>query len=207
MAQMAFYVDSSVCTNCKACQVACQQKNDLPAAIAWRKVMSYGGGSWIEKDGYYVPDGVFRYFLSTACNHCAAPACLAVCPVNAIVKDGDNGVVWINQDICIGCRSCEEACPYSVPAFDDATGKDVKCDMCRDYLAVGKLPMCVATCSQRALDFGEMQDLMVKYPDAVESIEPLPVPTTGPSLLIKPHKDAQESGKGTGRILNLPEEL
>ncbi|MGV8083829.1 MAG: 4Fe-4S dicluster domain-containing protein [Coriobacteriia bacterium] len=207
MAQMAFYVDSSVCTSCKTCQVACQQKNELPTAIVWRRVYQYGGGKWVDKGAYQVPDGVFRYFVSATCNHCASPACMAVCPVDAITKEEENGAVWINKKVCIGCRSCEEACPYSIPVFDEKAGVEVKCDMCRDYLAQDKVPICVTSCSQRALDFGDLKELKAKYPDAVNNIEPLPKPTTYPSLLIKPHKDAQESGKGTGHILNLPYEF
>ncbi|MDR1184231.1 MAG: hypothetical protein LBK67_05495, partial [Coriobacteriales bacterium] len=64
MAQMAFYVDSGVCTGCKTCQVVCQQKNNLPAALVWRRVYQYGGGEWADKGGFQVPNGVFRYFLS-----------------------------------------------------------------------------------------------------------------------------------------------
>jgi anaerobic dimethyl sulfoxide reductase subunit B (iron-sulfur subunit) len=204
---MAFYVDSSVCTSCKTCQVVCQQKNELPTDILWRRVLHYGGGTWTDKGTYHVPDGVFRYFVSLSCNHCAAPACMAVCPVSAILKDEDTGAVWIDQEACIGCRSCEEACPYAIPVLDEETGKEVKCDMCRDYLAQGKTPLCVVTCSQRVLDFGDIDELRAKYPDATDAIEPLPVPTTGPSLLVRPHKDAQKSGEGTGQLLNLPYEL
>jgi anaerobic dimethyl sulfoxide reductase subunit B (iron-sulfur subunit) len=207
MAQMAFYVDSNVCTGCKACQVVCQQKNELPTSLVWRRVLNYGGGSWTDKGSYQVPNGVFRYFVPLACNHCAVPACLVVCPVSAIMKDGETGVVWIDQELCIGCRSCEEACPYSIPVFNEATGKEVKCDMCRDYLAEDKTPICVVTCNQRALDFGDIEELKAKYPDTSDAIEPLPVPSTAPSLLIHPHKDAQKSGEGTGRILNLPYEF
>ncbi|MDR3053184.1 MAG: 4Fe-4S binding protein, partial [Coriobacteriales bacterium] len=127
-------------------------------------------------------------------------------PVSAITKDGETGAVWIDQEVCIGCRSCEGACPYSIPVLNEETGKEVKCDMCRDYLAQDKLPICVATCHQRALDFGEIEELKAKYPDATDAIEPLPQPSTGPSLLVRPHKDAQRSGEGTGRILNLPYE-
>ncbi|MDR0513592.1 MAG: 4Fe-4S dicluster domain-containing protein [Coriobacteriaceae bacterium] len=206
MAQMAFYFDSRVCTGCKACQVACQQKNELPAALVWRRVLTYGGGKWVDKGSHHVPEGVFRYFVSAACNHCAAPACMAVCPVDAIAKDDQTGAVWINQDICIGCGSCETACPYMIPMLDERTGKEVKCDMCRDYLAQDKLPLCVVSCNQRALDFGEQEALQAKYPDTTDAVEPLPLPTTAPSILIRPHQDAQKSGEGTGRILNLPYE-
>jgi anaerobic dimethyl sulfoxide reductase subunit B (iron-sulfur subunit) len=61
--------------------------------------------------------------------------------VSAILKDEDTGAVWIDQETCIGCRSCEQACPYNIPVLNEDTGSEVKCDMCRDYLAEGKMPI------------------------------------------------------------------
>jgi anaerobic dimethyl sulfoxide reductase subunit B (iron-sulfur subunit) len=207
MAQLGFLFDSTICTGCKTCQVACQDKSNLSASLLFRRVFYYGGGNWEIKNDLPVANGVFRYFVSDACNHCAAPACIAACPVSAIVKDEENGVVWIDGEVCIGCKSCSTACPYAAPVFDEETGIERKCDFCRDLLAEGKEPACINGCNQRALKFGVYEELKSQYPDAVDNVEPLPVPSTGPSLLIRPHKDAQESGKGTGEILNMPEEL
>jgi len=91
--------------------------------------------------------------------------------------------------------------------FDEIHGVDRKCDMCEDYVLKGQVPACVEACTQRVMQFGELDELKAMYPDAVDAIEPLPVPTTGPSLLMKPHKDAQASGTGTGYIMSMPEEL
>nr|WP_237267830.1 4Fe-4S dicluster domain-containing protein [Tessaracoccus flavus] len=75
-----------------------------------------------------------------------------------------------------------------------------KCDLCRDRLAVGEKPACVAACPSRALDFGEIEDLRQRY-GSEAGIEPLPDPRiTQPNLVIKPHPAAQSSGQGTGRI-------
>jgi anaerobic dimethyl sulfoxide reductase subunit B (iron-sulfur subunit) len=207
MTQYAFYVNTASCTGCKSCQVACQDKNDLPAAMLWRRVLQYGGGSWEKKGASYVPIGVFRYYVSVACNHCAAPACMAACPVGAIAKDPNNGIVTIDGDACIGCRACEDACPYGAPVFDEVSGIERKCDMCADYVSWGKRPMCVDACPQRVMDFGEIEALRAKYPGTSDALEPLPLPTTAPSLLLRAHKDAQASGQGSGHVLNMPEEL
>ena len=119
MTQYAFYFDSNRCTGCRACQVACKENHGLGVDMLWRRVYEYQGGSWKLNDvGSYVPDGVFGYFVSVACNHCANPACVQVCPTGAMQKDGETGIVWTDHEVCIGCRACQAACPYHAPSFD-----------------------------------------------------------------------------------------
>jgi len=82
-----------------------------------------------------------------------------------------------------------------------------KCTFCEDLLAKGENPACVDACVMRCLDYGELEELRQKY-GALAAIEPLPTAEiTQPSLVITPHKHAQLSGQGTGRILNLAEEV
>jgi anaerobic dimethyl sulfoxide reductase subunit B (iron-sulfur subunit) len=204
--QMAFYFDASACIGCKVCQVACQDKNELPPEILWRRVFEYAGGSWIDRGNYYAPNNLFRYFLSTACQHCEEPVCRDVCPAGAITKRAD-GIVLIDEDKCIGCRYCEWACPYGAPQFREDLGVMTKCTFCEDLLAKGENPACVDACVMRCLDYGELEELRQKY-GALAAIEPLPTAEiTQPALVITPHKHAQLSGQGTGRILNLAEEV
>ncbi|MBI5880366.1 MAG: dimethylsulfoxide reductase subunit B [Chloroflexi bacterium] len=207
--QLGFYFNASACTACKACQVACQDKNNLSAAMRWRRVVSYGGGSWVpdpQNAGLMLPNNVFVYSISSACYHCVNPLCAEVCPAAAISKK-DNGLVLINQEQCIGCRYCEWACPYGAPAYDQARAVMTKCTGCDDLVAQGKNPVCVDACVMRAIEFGDIEQLRAKY-GHVDSIEPLPeAKYTGPAVVITPHKHSQASGKGTGKILNLPEEV
>jgi anaerobic dimethyl sulfoxide reductase subunit B (iron-sulfur subunit) len=206
--QFAFYFDASACADCKACQVACQDKNNLPPAMLWRRVFQYNGGSWIPDysiPGLYRANNVFSYSISIACLHCQRPICVSVCPTAAITKR-DDGVVLIDQEKCIGCRYCEWACPYGAPVFDQTRGVMTKCTLCQDLLAQGQNPACVDACPVRALEFGELEELQAKY-GTVNNIEPLPsAEITAPSLVIRPHKDSQQSGRGTGELANLPEE-
>lgn len=209
MTQYGFFVNSSICTGCRTCQVACQDKNDLAAEILWRRVYDYGGGSWVDSgNGTLVPEGVFRYFLSAACNHCEVPACVESCPTGAMQKDDETGIVWSDHEVCIACESCVSACPYGAPVLDAVNGYVTKCDMCRDQISEGGKPECVLSCPMRALDWGAFEELADTYPDAVVGdVEPLPVPATGPRVLIGAHSKAQKSGQGAGRILNMEEEL
>ncbi len=207
--QLGFYFNASACTACKACQVACQDKNNLPAAMRWRRVVSYGGGSWVpdpQNAGLMLPNNVFVYSISSACYHCVNPLCAEVCPAAAISKK-DNGLVLINQDQCIGCRYCEWACPYGAPTYDQTRAVMTKCTGCDDLVAQGQNLACVDACVMRALEFGDIDQLRAKYGN-VNAIEPLPeAKYTSPAVVITPHKHSQASGKGMGRILNLPEEV
>jgi anaerobic dimethyl sulfoxide reductase subunit B (iron-sulfur subunit) len=207
--QLGFYFDSSACVNCKVCQIACQDKNNLPPHLRWRRVLTYGGGGWMphpSQPGMYVANNIFSYAVSLSCMHCERPACVENCPTGAISKR-DDGIVYIDQDKCIGCRYCEWACPYGAPQFIEERGVMSKCNFCMDLLDQGGRPACVDACVMRALDFGEIDELRAKYGD-MAAIEPLPdASLTQPAVVITPHKHAQKSGTGTGRILNLQEEL
>ncbi len=204
--QLAFHFNASACADCKACQIACQDKNNLPASMLWRRVIQYEGGNWVRQGNTMHPSGVFSYSVSISCMHCQNPACVQVCPAGAATKRED-GVVLIDQTKCIGCRYCEWACPYGAVHFNEAKGVMTKCTFCEDLLAQGQNPACVDACVMRAIEFGELDDLRAKYGDT-NAIEPLPEASiTNPSIVITPHKNAQASGTGTGKISNLPEEV
>lgn len=207
--QLGFYFNASICIGCKACQTACADKNDLTNGILFRRVFEYGGGDWVPDSqipDLYLASNVHTYAVSTACMHCEQPICVDVCPTGAITK-GENGVVLIDKEKCIGCRYCEWACPYGAPQFNEAAGYMTKCDLCNDLLAKGENPACTDACVMRALEVGELDELRAKYGN-VNAIEPLPIATiTEPALVITPHKNAQLSGMGTGKIQNLSEEV
>jgi anaerobic dimethyl sulfoxide reductase subunit B (iron-sulfur subunit) len=203
--QLAFYFDASACTGCKACQIACQDKNQLSKDVLWRRVISYSGGGWNVQEGFWFPNNVFSYAVSTACNHCQDPVCTKVCPTTAITKRED-GIVLIDDSKCIGCRYCAWACPYAAPDFDEDTGKMTKCTFCSDYIDAGQPPACVAACPSRALNFGELSDLRTKYGSENE-IAPLPPANlTEPSLVLTPSPKAEQTKTGTGKLAN-PEEV
>lgn len=205
--QYAFHFDASACNGCKACTIACKSKNDLPVGITWRRVYEYGGGGWVqdkEDRNLMIPNNIYAYAMSVACMHCEKPLCAEVCPTGAITK-GEDGIVVIDAEKCIGCRYCEWACPYGAPQFDEEAGNMTKCDMCQDLVEQGMVPDCVSSCVMRALDFGELEEMREKY-GTVNAIEPLPeAKYTKPALVITPHRHSQPSGQGTGRILDMEE--
>jgi len=199
-ANYGFFFDQTLCTGCKACEISCIDKHDLPLGVIWRRVAEYSGGTW-QRDGATVTPSIFAYYTSVACNHCDNPACVAACPTTAMTKR-DDGTVYVDDSKCVGCRYCEWACPYTAPALNPETGHMTKCDLCYDYRAAGQTPACVAACPSRALDWGPIDDLRKTYGNQA-GIAPLPDPgITGPHLVIRPHRDAQSWNSAHGAINN-----
>lgn len=213
-----FYVDTSGCTGCKACQIACKDKNQLPVGVLWRRVIEVQGGSWIAHQPVEFspaaagPAGplpvwqtsTFAYFISAACMHCEAPICVEVCPTQALQQRPD-GVVWIDAQRCLGCRYCEMACPYKAPQFDPSQGVMTKCDFCFDLLDQGGQPACVSACQMRVLHFGDLAALQAHYGDQA-GLFPLPDPAlTGPALVLTPHRAARRHDQPDAQIGNQEE--
>ena len=176
MTQYGFYFDSTRCTGCRTCEMACKDYNDLPASYAFRRVFDYEGGDWKDNgDGTFEPTS-WAYHVSMACNHCEMPACVANCPQGALEKDADTGLVSRDEEKCIGCGTCVKSCPYEVPVVDTETMKSMKCDGCAARVAEGKMPICVDACPLRALEFGDIEELRTAHPDAVDGIAPMASP-------------------------------
>ena len=159
MVQYAFHLNGGICTGCKTCQVACKETYKLPVNNLYRKVYNYQGGSWKPTEaGHYVPEGVFGYFVSMACNHCVDPACVANCPTGAMHKREEDGIVESDHSVCIGCGTCAQSCPYGAPVVADDLGYAMKCDFCRPRVERGEEPLCVCSCPAEARVFGEISD-------------------------------------------------
>jgi len=185
--QYAFLVNSDACSGCKTCQVACKDKNELPAGVHWRKVYEVTAGGWQETEGAWVST-VAAYNLSAACHHCLNPLCAPPCPTQAIWKT-ENGIVLIDENLCRNCRACIWACPYGAIYFNPVLNTTTKCDFCLGYLEAGMIPACVAACPNRALDFGDFAELKKKHGD-LNRVFPLPASSlAAPALVIIPHRN------------------
>lgn len=182
MSPLGFYFDMNRCIGCKACQIACKDVNDLEVGTLFRKVVHYETGSFPEV-------GAFNY--SATCNHCAKPQCVEVCPVGAMHK-AEDGTVQHDDDACLGCQYCVMACPYGVPQFVEQLGITKKCTSCAPLRAQGEEPACVASCTMRCIDFGDLDELREKH--GVEGVRDLSIlpdsSITEPSLIVSPKNEA-----------------
>ena len=204
MAQMGFLIKSAQCSGCKACELACKAIHNFEIGPRARRVREVCGGGWSvdEKTGVCHPSGVFTYSVSYSCGHCDNPACVAVCPTGAHAKDEETGLVTIDQEQCIGCKSCIQACPYGAPQFVEAKGVTEKCDMCAELRSYGEEPACVAICPQRALKVGDIDELRAEFGDCAD-VAPLPSSAdTAPNVVIVAHRNAK-TNLADVRILSL----
>ena len=165
--QLGFYFDQTRCTGCDTCTIACKDWNeyDLGAEPAnWR---------WVEEREEGVYPNPFVSYMALSCLHCAQPSCVDACPVSAISKRPEGGIVMVNRNECLGkdqCGECRAACPYDAPRFgSEEDAKMQKCDFCIDRWEEAKLPVSVAGCPMRALDAGDIEELRRKYGSGKEA--------------------------------------
>jgi tetrathionate reductase subunit B len=146
----AFVIDVSRCIDCRACLVACSVENNVPIDHTRIWVQDQGvQGEW--------PD-LKRTFIPYNCMHCDNPPCTEVCVSGATFKDKTSGLVLVDQEACIGCGFCVEACPYGVRYIDQTRGVVDKCNACNQRLEIGLPPACVATCLGKSRLFGDLND-------------------------------------------------
>ena len=174
MTRMAMAIDLNRCFGCLTCAAACKIANNNPANVRYLNVETVGG-DWIDVPAGEFPNCTLSY-LPKACMHCENPACAAVCPTGATSKRED-GIVTIESELCIGCQSCMNACPYEVRTLITADveyyldvvvgeqdapphkpGTVEKCTFCANLLDRGEKPACMVLCPGRARYYGDLDD-------------------------------------------------
>ncbi|MEE9416015.1 MAG: 4Fe-4S dicluster domain-containing protein [Acidimicrobiales bacterium] len=148
MTRLGFLLDSDSCIGCHACTVACKSEHDVPLGV---------NRTWVK----YIETGTFpdvaRKFSVMRCNQCEDAPCMTICPTSALFR-ADNGVVDFQDDNCIGCKSCMNACPYDALYINPETNTAHKCNMCNHRLEVGLEPSCQIVCPTEAIKIGDLDD-------------------------------------------------
>jgi formate dehydrogenase beta subunit len=171
-------VDTSTCIGCKACEVACQEWNDLPPETTvqmgtYQTLPDMTSNFWnLIRFSEHESDNGFRWLMrKDQCMHCSEPGCLIACPAPGAIVQYANGIVDFQQDNCIGCGYCMTGCPFNVPKFADDTRRVYKCTMCVDRVSVGLQPACVKACPTSCLQFGEKDAMLQVANTRVEQLK------------------------------------
>ena len=145
MSKYMIQLDKKRCIACHACEVHCQVKNAVPPSAKPGKLVTVG------PDMVKAKPRLLNLYMS--CFHCERPWCVPACPTGAMTRREEDGVVYVKEELCVGCKACIQACPWKIPQWNEVTGKVVKCDYCRERLDEGLDPSCVTGCTAHALRF------------------------------------------------------
>jgi len=148
MVNFGFAIDNRKCIGCHACTVACKSEHDVPVGVNRTHV------KYIETGTY--PDST-REFSVHRCNQCEDSPCTTICPTTALFTRSD-GIVDFDDDRCIGCKSCMQACPYDALYINPNTGTAAKCNYCAHRIENSYEPACVIVCPVEAIVSGDLDD-------------------------------------------------
>ncbi len=173
--ELGMLYDATKCVGCKACMSACKRENneqgnlrcdqaafDTNETPLWDAPNDLSGNNRTVIK-LYKESGKPWSFVKHSCMHCQDPACVSVCPVKALVKDRETGVVHYDKTACIGCRYCQLACPFNIPKFqwDRPIPQIVKCNFCmQTTLKTKGITACADACPTGAILFGKRKDLL-----------------------------------------------
>jgi formate dehydrogenase iron-sulfur subunit len=162
-------VDTSKCTACRGCQVACKQWNGLPGtntknngsyenpqdlSFETFKILRYSEG--VNGDGK-----PHWYFFSEQCRHCLSPGCMAAAEKDEIIQDEKTGAVLFTPATKnLDFKASLEGCPYNIPRQNPKTKQMFKCTLCFDRISNGMIPACVKSCPTGAMQFGERDKIL-----------------------------------------------
>ena len=167
--------DTTLCIGCRKCEEACNRRNHLPRTAesfsdrdvlrSFRRPTENAFTVVNQFPGSPSPDqaGLSQTYCKAQCMHCLLPSCVSACIVGALTKSSDGAVVY-NPAICMGCRYCQVACPFEVPAYEFNVAlkpRVRKCEFCTDRSkGTGANPACAAACPTEALVFAKRAELM-----------------------------------------------
>ena len=173
MADKSFFVDTTKCTACRGCQIACKQWNKNPGTKTFQSGshqnpadLSFFTYKLVRFSEIETEGDPKWYFFPDQCRHCVEPPCKATADSlgsKAIAKDEDTGAIVFNPKIRVKAadfKSIKESCPYDIPRMDEKSGGMAKCTLCIDRIKSGLLPACVKSCPTGAMNFGDRKAIL-----------------------------------------------
>ncbi len=217
-----FIIDNRKCIGCHACTTACKSENEVPVGVNRTYVKQ------VEKGEF--PD-TRRIFSVMRCNHCTDAPCVEICPVEAL-HTREDGIVDFDNNRCIGCKSCMQACPYDALYIDPDNNTAAKCNYCAHRVDVGRAPACVEVCPEHAIIAGDMENatteiahllareqVMVRKPEKgtnpnlyyiegdYQSLNPEATDKSGPGFWNAQARGVGHYAKATEKMLNSNDEI
>ena len=168
--RLGLVIDLDTCVGCHACVVNCKEWNTSGHPAPLSDQNAYGAkpsGAWLNRvHGFETGDGDDgrTVYFPKSCLHCENAQCVTVCPTGASYKRDEDGIVLVDEDMCIGCGLCAWACPYGARELDASEGVMKKCTLCVDRIyndnipQAERVPACVSTCPANARHFGDFAD-------------------------------------------------
>ena len=168
--------DSQACLKCFSCAIGCSTENRVRLQRDKNYNIEKSVSEKLDYYNYITPvyseTGTFPNVLAVTalkhCKHCSIPQCLEICPTKAITKK-DSGAVVIDEDLCVGCQACRDACPYDIPQYSPETGRSYKCILCYDRLDAGLRTACDIACPSVAIFSGDEDYVKAEAQKRVEN--------------------------------------
>lgn len=181
MAQgFSILVDTSRCTGCRSCPVACKQWNQLPGTETknmgtYQNPQDLSAQTWKLvrfQDGKNKDDRPYWFFFTDQCRHCLTPGCMTEAEKGEIVQDGKTGaVIFTPKTKDLNFKTALEGCPYNIPRQDPKTKVMFKCTMCFDRITNNQIPACVKSCPTGTMVFGERDKILEMAKKRVEVLK------------------------------------
>ena len=149
------YIDPGKCTGCRTCELVCSIRNEGMVNPVLSRIR-------------IIADKYRGLRIPLVCQQCQVAVCVSVCPVGALVRDSELGIVKLNEDRCIGCKLCVLACPFGGAAINPLSGRVFKCGLCDGD------PECAKFCDDKAIRYVEPDVMLMDMKRrVVEELSPL----------------------------------
>lgn len=130
-------IDIERCTGCRNCELACSVAHTNTFNPRRSRIQ-------------ILKDEVRNLLVPMVCLQCERPLCQEACPNGAIILN-EQGILYVDHSICVGCMNCVTACVYGGIGIDPTTKKAVKCNLCDGD------PACIKACEYGAISLSTLE--------------------------------------------------